>query len=107
MCCKLNLETTSTLHEQQKSLVASICMWCKLDLKIVLAPHGNKDVGCIRLYVVQIRPKIRINNPWQQECGLHPLVCGANQTWKWNLSEVFPKHSTSLTLPLKISNNPF
>ncbi len=36
--------------------VASTYMWCKLDMKIVLAPYGNKKIG------------------------LHPFVCGANQT---------------------------
>ncbi len=40
-----------------KSWVASICMWCKSNLKIVLTPYGSKKVG------------------------LHPLVRGANQTW--------------------------
>jgi hypothetical protein len=60
--------------------VASTCMWCKLDLKIVLAPHGSKNVGCIHLYVVQIRFENYISTPWEQECGLHPLLCGANQT---------------------------
>jgi hypothetical protein len=70
----------STLHGQQKSMIASIFMCCKLDLKIVLAPHGNKDVGCIHLYVVQNRPENCINTLWQQEKGLHPFACGANQT---------------------------
>jgi hypothetical protein len=70
--------TTSTLHGQEKSWVASICIWCKANLKIVSTPHGSKDVGCIHLYVVQIKLENCINTPWQQECGLHPLVCGAN-----------------------------
>ncbi len=67
MWCKLDLETTSTLHRQQKILVEYIFMCCKLDLKIVLAPHGNKGVGWIHLYVVQISPEICINTLWQQQ----------------------------------------
>jgi hypothetical protein len=80
ICCKWDLQTTSTLHMRQESWVASICMWCKSNLKIVWTPHGNKNVGYIHLYVVQIKPKNCMNTPWQQECGLHPLVCGVNQT---------------------------
>jgi hypothetical protein len=56
-------------------------------LQITLAnyintPQVTKKLGCIHLSVVQIKSKNYINTPWQQECGLHPLVCGANQTWK-------------------------
>ncbi len=57
MCCKSNLETTSTPHGKQESWVASICMWCTSNLKIVSTFCGKK-------------------------VELHPLVCGANQTWK-------------------------
>jgi hypothetical protein len=38
-------------------LVASICMWCTSNLKILSTFCGKK-------------------------VELHPLVCGANQTWK-------------------------
>jgi hypothetical protein len=41
---------------QQKSWVASTYMWCKSNLQIISTPHGNKKIG------------------------LHPFVCGANQT---------------------------
>jgi hypothetical protein len=41
---------------QQENWIASTCMWCKSNLKIVSTPHGNKKIG------------------------LHPSVCGANQT---------------------------
>jgi hypothetical protein len=37
--------------------VASTCMWCESDLKTVLALYGSKKLGCIHLYVVQIKPK--------------------------------------------------
>ncbi len=30
-------------------------MWWKLYLKIILAQHGSKKIGCIHLYVVQIK----------------------------------------------------
>jgi len=83
--------------------VTSICMWYKSYLKILSTPHGNKNVGCIQLYVVQIRLENCISTLWQQKnrvasncmwckldlkivlapygnkkIGLHPFVCGAN-----------------------------
>jgi hypothetical protein len=67
MCYKLDLESTSTFHGQQKSWVASICMWCKFDLKIISTPRGSKNLGCIHLHVVQIKPKNCIDTLWQQE----------------------------------------
>jgi hypothetical protein len=45
-------------------------------------PQVARKLGCIHLYVVQIKLENYINSPWHQECGLYPLVCGANQTWK-------------------------
>ncbi len=43
MCCKLDLETTSTLHGQQKIWVASICMWCKSNLKSTSDLKGSAN----------------------------------------------------------------
>jgi hypothetical protein len=45
-------------------------------------PHATRKLGCIHLYVVQIKLENCINTPWHQKCGLHPHVCGTNQTWK-------------------------
>jgi hypothetical protein len=42
------------------------------------APRATRKLGCIHLYVMQIKPKNCVNTMWQQEIGLHPLVCGAN-----------------------------
>jgi hypothetical protein len=43
MCCKSNLETKSTPHGQQESWVASICMWCKLELKTTSELKGSTN----------------------------------------------------------------
>jgi hypothetical protein len=55
-------------------------MWCKSNLEIVSTPHGDKKLGYIHLYVVQIRLKI-ISAPYgSKKIGLHPLLYGVNQT---------------------------
>jgi len=63
---KLDLETTSTPHGQRENWVASICMWCKSDLKFLLAPHGNKKIGFHPFVCgVQVKPENYMNTPWQ------------------------------------------
>ncbi len=68
MCYKSDLETTSTPHKQQESWVASICMWCKSNLKIVSTPCGSKKLGLHPLVCgANFRPKNCASTPWQQE----------------------------------------